>query len=304
MRWYSNWAKHHALADQVPLHTPDLKRIAKPPSGLQVTWIGHSTFLIQLNGIAILTDPVFSQRASPVGFAGPRRYVPPALSLAQLPPIDYVVVSHNHYDHMDLKTIAGLATGPTWLVPLKNAHYLSNVGVKHIIELDWWESHRCGDFLFTATPAQHWSARGLFDRCTALWSGWVMSECEHAIYFAGDTGYNPFQFKEIGARLGPFDVGLIPIGAYEPRWFMKDMHVNPQESVKIHLDSQSQKSFAMHWGTFPLTAESPGAPPIELAKALEDAQVSPSQFLVLGIGETWSMSESDNYETAQLLKNP
>jgi N-acyl-phosphatidylethanolamine-hydrolysing phospholipase D len=301
MRWQSNWAKHHDLAGQVPIRAPDLERIAKPGSGIQVTWIGHSTFLIQLNGIAILTDPVFSDRASPVGFAGPRRYVPPALSLAQLPTIDYVIVSHNHYDHMDLNTIADLAAGPTWLVPLKNAPYLRNVGVKRVIELDWWDRHRCGDLLFTATPAQHWSARGIFDRCDALWSGWAISNSEHAIYFAGDTGYNAVQFKEIGTRLGPFDIGLIPIGAYEPRWFMKDMHVNPHEAVKIHLDTGSKQSFAMHWGTFPLTAEPPGDPPIELAKALDDARLSPSQFLVLDIGETWSMDESNHNETSQIL---
>jgi N-acyl-phosphatidylethanolamine-hydrolysing phospholipase D len=290
MRWNSNWAKHHELAHQVTSQTPDLERIMNPSEHLQVTWIGHSTFLIQLKGISILTDPVFSQRASPVPFAGPRRYSQPALSLGQLPPIDYVVVSHNHYDHMDLASISKLATGPTWLVPLNNASYLRGVGVDKIVELDWWDSHCVEGLSFTATPAQHWSARGIFDRCNALWSGWAIDDASHSIYFAGDTGYNAFQFKEIGARLGPFDVGLIPIGAYEPRWFMKDMHVNPEEAVKLHLDSRSKQSFAMHWGTFPLTAEPPGSPPLQLAKALTRAQVPPSHFSVLDIGETRSMS--------------
>ena len=301
MRWTSNWSNHQKLADEVPVRDIDYARILNPSSALQITWIGHSTFLIQLNGKTILTDPVFSNRASPVGFAGPSRYSEPAIPLSRLPSIDYVIISHNHYDHMDLASIAHLVNGPTWFVPLDNAHYLRRVGVESIIELDWWCSHQVDDLCFTATPAQHWSARGLFDRCDALWSGWVMKDGDHALFFVGDTGYNPVQFKEIGERLGPFDASMIPIGAYEPRWFMKDMHVNPHEAVRIHLDSRSRQSFAMHWGTFPLTAESPGDPPRALAAALAEFKVSTVDFAVLEIGETRSINTSSSLKSAQIL---
>ena len=290
MRWNSNWANHHQLAHQVPIRKLDRDRMLNPSVPLQLTWVGHATFLIQFNNQTILTDPVFSNRASPVTFAGPRRYSQPALSISDLPPIDYVVISHNHYDHMDLASIAELGNGPTWIVPLDNASYLQRIGIEKVVELDWWDAYTDRGLTFTATPAQHWSARGLFDRCDALWSGWVVSDTRQSIYFAGDTGYNEIQFKAIGSRLGPFDVSMIPIGAYEPRWFMKDMHVNPEEAVKIHLDSQSKQSFAMHWGTFPLTAESPGDPPRDLEKALARAQVPSSHFSVLDIGETRSIS--------------
>lgn len=301
MRWTSNWSNHRKLADQVPTRMPDYERIINPVSGLQITWIGHSTFLIQLNGKTILTDPVFSQRASPVGFAGPSRYSEPAMPLSKLPAIDYVVISHNHYDHMDLASISHLAHGPVWFVPLDNAPYLRSVGVEAVVELDWWCTHEIDGFSFTATPAQHWSARGLFDHCHALWSGWVFHHDDHTLFFAGDTGYNPIQFKEIGERLGPFDASMIPIGAYEPRWFMKDMHVNPQEAVRIHLDTNSRQSFAMHWGTFPLTAESPGDPPRQLAAALAELKVPATDFEVLDIGETRTVNASSSPKTGQIL---
>lgn len=286
MRWTSEWANHRAVAHHVKRCDPDYARIANPSPNLQLTWIGHSTFLIQLNGLNILTDPVFSDRVSPVSFAGPKRYTQPAMSIAELPPIDYAVISHNHYDHLDLDSVKRIGNRCVWILPRDNEKYLHKVGINNTVALDWWASHHADDLEFTATPAQHWSARGLYDRCEALWCGWVIKTKVHSLYFAGDTGYNDIDFKEIGLRLGPFDASLIPIGAYEPRWFMKDMHVNPTEAVQIHKDVRSKQSFAMHWGTFPLTAEPPGAPAKELALALERSAIDQSQFCTLQIGET------------------
>ncbi|MGB0646587.1 MAG: MBL fold metallo-hydrolase [Bradymonadia bacterium] len=289
MRWTSQWANHRSLAHEVKRCQPDYARIATPTQELQLTWIGHSTFLIQVNGINILTDPVFSERVSPFSFAGPRRYTPPAMNIDELPPIDYAVISHNHYDHLDLDSVKAIGNDCLWVLPKDNEKYLHKEGITNTIELDWWASHCVDELTFTATPAQHWSARGLNDRCEALWCGWVLKTKQHRVYFAGDTGYNDTDFNEIGRRLGPFDVSLIPIGAYEPRWFMKDMHINPSEAVQIHKDVCSKQSFAMHWGTFPLTAEPPGAPATELALALERSAIDQSQFCTLQIGETRPM---------------
>ncbi len=306
MRSTAKWANHARLAGQVPVQTPDLDLIMRPKSRFQATWIGHSTFLLQIDGTHILTDPVFSDRASPVSWAGPRRYTKPALRIGELPPIDYVVISHNHYDHMDLASIATLGDSPTWFVPLGNSKLLRSVGVSNVIELDWWDSHDVGDWRFTATPVQHWSARGVHDQFRALWSGWAFTNGSTRVYFAGDTGYNPVDFTDTGSKLGPFDLALIPIGAYSPRWFMKSMHANPEEAVQIHLDVRSRFSLAMHWGTFPLTAEEPGAPPLALAEALKKQNLKDDDFLALPVGATrpWFAVEMDNPATTTVPSDP
>ena len=295
MRFSSDWADHEAGADQVPRVPVDMGSIENPVS-IQATWIGHSTYLIQANGVNILTDPVFSERASPVSWAGPKRYTSPAIPVEALPPIDYVVISHNHYDHLDLPSIKAIGNDPLWLVPLKNREVLESVGVTNVVELDWWETHEVGPWKFTATPVQHWSARGLSDRFDCLWAGWVAKTEGFNFYFAGDTGYNEKDFIETGERLGPFDLSLIPIGAYAPRWFMKTMHVNPEEAVNIHQDVQSRFSLAIHWGTFPLTAEEPGAPPVDLGKALEKAGLSQDEFLAVPLGSTTRLSREISVE--------
>lgn len=285
MRFSSEWADHEAGAGQVPIVPVDMQRI-EHPTMTQATWIGHSTYLIQANGVNILTDPVFSDRASPVSWAGPKRYTSPAIPVEALPPIDYVVISHNHYDHLDLPSIEAIGNDALWLVPLKNREALESVGVTNVVELDWWETHEVGEWKFTATPVQHWSARGIHDRFDCLWSGWVAETTDFNVYFAGDTGYNGKDFVETGERLGPFDVSLIPIGAYSPRWFMKTMHVNPEEAVQIHQDVNSAFSLAIHWGTFPLTAEEPGDPPERLKEALREAELSEEVFLAVPLGST------------------
>lgn len=302
MRLRTEWADHEAQGAQVPRVTPDLTRL-NAPAAPQVTWLGHSCFLVQRGGFNLLTDPVFSERASPVGFAGPKRYTPNPIPPDQLPPLHAVVISHNHYDHLDTDTIAALAARSPeaiWLVPLANRALLEGAGVasERVVELDWWAGHsvKVGDteVRLTPTPAQHWSARGLFDRNEALWSSWVAEWVSPPspegrpwrVFFGGDTGYNELIFKEIGARLGPFDLGLIPIGAYAPREFMRTMHVEPAESVEIHRDVRARLSVGAHWGAFPLTAEPVMEPVERLREALKAAGVPEEEFVTLSLGET------------------
>ncbi|MBM4292440.1 MAG: MBL fold metallo-hydrolase [Deltaproteobacteria bacterium] len=304
MRLRTEWADHAAQGGEVPRVTPDLRRLAAPP-GAQVTWLGHSCFLVQRGGVNLLTDPVFSERASPVSFAGPRRYTPNPASAEELPPLHAVVISHNHYDHLDTHTIAALAARSPealWLVPLANRALLEGAGVDpaRVVELDWWQARalKVGDteVRLTPTPAQHWSARGLFDRNEALWASWAAEWVDPAssspegrpwrVFFGGDTGYNELIFKEIGTRLGPFDLGLIPIGAYAPREFMRTMHVDPAEGVRIHHDVGARLSVGAHWGAFPLTAEPVMEPPARLREALRAAGVPALDFVTLALGET------------------
>ncbi|WP_343562171.1 MBL fold metallo-hydrolase [Kiloniella sp. b19] len=291
VRFKEKWPDAEALAESppIPRQEVDLERVKNPdPAEVQVTWVGHSTFLIQHDGLNILTDPIFSERASPFSFAGPKRYTKPAITLEDLPRIDAVVISHNHYDHMDNETIRALGNGPVWYVPLKNRELLEDENVTNVVELDWWEEHDFGQVRFTLTPTQHWSARGLFDRYESLWGSWAIkfTNTEANLWFGGDTGYNDVQFKQIGDRLGPFDLSLIPIGAYAPRWFMKASHVDPVDAVNIHKDILSRNSIGMHWGTFVLTSEPVTEPPEALSSALRDAELSEKSFTTLPIGGT------------------
>ncbi len=297
VRLQENWPDEGELRLNSP--TPkvdvDLNRIRKPPSEeLQVTWIGHSTLLIQYDGLAILTDPMFSDRASPVSFAGPRRYMAPALSIDDLPPIDAIIISHNHYDHMDEETIQAIGNKAKWFVPLGNAKLLAQNGVTNVVERDWWETATLKDVSFTLTPTQHWSGRGLFDRYETLWGSWAIqfAKADTRLWFGGDTGYNDIQFKQIGDRYGPFDLSFIPIGAYEPRWFMKTAHVNPVEAVKIHQDIKSESSIGIHWGTFVLTSEEVDEPPKILKKALQEAGLPLDEFIALPVGGMKSYQQS------------
>ncbi len=289
VRLKEDWPDEGLLIENPPTPTVSLDpgKLTKPDaSAIQVTWIGHSTFLIQHNGKNILTDPIFSDRASPFSFAGPRRYTKPAIALKDLPPIDAVIISHNHYDHMDADTIRQLGNKPKWFLPLKNADLFKDAGITNIAELDWWENSDLASVTFTLTPAQHWSGRGLFDRFKALWGTWAIrfEDTNVNLWFGGDTGYNNIQFKEIGEKLGPFDLSLIPIGAYAPRWFMRASHSDPAEAVKIHQDIRSRQSIGMHWGTFVLTSEPVMEPPKALEKALQEANLPENSFITLPIG--------------------
>lgn len=280
------WADHASQRDGVPRQQVDFGSIRKPGAQPQITWIGHSTFLIQYRGINLLTDPVFSRRASPLSFAGPQRYTNPAFKIEQLPPIDYVVISHNHYDHLDADTVRRLGNATQWLVPLAHRDWFARLDVTRLIEFDWWDELEEPPVTIIAAPSQHWSGRRLNDRFEALWASWVIDFGDFRVWFAGDTGYNDIQFRDIGSHFGGFDLALIPIGGYAPSWFMGAMHVNPEEAVRIHRDVNARRSIGMHWGTFPLTAEPVLEPVARLSSAVEAASLGPETFTTLKIGET------------------
>ena len=255
------------------------------PGEVAVTFIGHSTFLIQTGDGNILTDPMYSERASPVSFAGPRRVREPGVAFEDLPDISVVLLSHNHYDHCDLPTLRALERRchPLAIAPLGNRRLLEAAGLRRVLELDWWQASELASV--TLTPAQHFSSRNMFDRNRALWGGFLILAAGRRIFFAGDSGYGP-HFRAIGERLGPIDLALLPIGAYEPRWFMKDIHMNPAEAVEAHLDLGSRRSIAMHFGTFQLTPEGIDEPVIALGEALATRGVESEQFRVLEVGES------------------
>ena len=249
-----------------------------------VTFIGHASFLLRLDGVTILTDPVFSERCSPVSWAGPRRVRAPGLALAALPRIDLVLLSHNHYDHMDLPTLRQLhrRDAPPIITTLGNTRTLRGTGA--VQELDWWQSTRLGALEITATPARHFARRGLRDLGRSLWAGFMLRGPSGALLFCGDSGTGP-HWRAIHDRLGPPGLALVPIGAYEPRWMMAPVHMNPEEAVQAHIDLGAKRSIGMHFGTFQLTDEAIDAPVTRLAEAAAARGVAEA-FGVLGFGET------------------
>lgn len=254
------------------------------------TWIGHATVLVQTRGINILTDPHFSERASPVQWAGPRRVVPPGIPLDELPPIDFVLISHDHYDSLDEGSVLGLyrreeGDETTFLVPTGLGRWFENLGVTRVVELGWWERHEERGLVITAVPVRHWSKRTFFGRNETLWAGWVVQAEDFRFFFAGDSGYSPV-FREIGKRLGPFDLSALPIGAYKPEWFMRKYHLSPEDAVSVHVDVGSKKSIAIHWGTFILTDERLDEPPVRLLDSLRERGIPEEEFAVLRHGET------------------
>jgi N-acyl-phosphatidylethanolamine-hydrolysing phospholipase D len=297
-RWDRLWMDiPGAEAYDFPLAENDPAFLASNREKATVTWIGHATVLVQFGGKNILTDPHFSERASPVQWAGPRRVVAPGLSLEALPPIDIVVISHDHYDSLDEQSILKLLKRPggdktKFFVPLGLKSWFEDLGVDNVTELDWWESRKASALEVIAVPVHHWSKRGLRSRNRTLWAGWVLRTRDFSFFFAGDSGYNPL-FKEIGRRLGPFDLAAIPIGAYEPRWFMRYHHMSPEEAVKVHQDVRAGKSVGIHWGTFMLTDEPLDEPPKRLERALTDRNLSNPEFLVLKHGETVVLDAAD-----------
>jgi L-ascorbate metabolism protein UlaG (beta-lactamase superfamily) len=255
---------------------------------LALTFVNHSTFLIQMDGLNVLTDPVWSERVSPLRWAGPRRVRAPGVAFDRLPEVHLVLVSHSHYDHMDLLTLRRLARRfrPLFLTGLGNGRLLRSRGLGHVEELDWWQSLRTAAGVeVTMTPARHFSRRGLLDTNRSLWGGFLLRDAGRKVYFAGDSGYGP-HFAEIGRRFGGVDVATVPIGAYEPRWFMRPNHVNPEEAVRVHLDVGSRQSVAMHFGTFQLTDEPIDEPVRALREALARHGVPEHDFRVPRFGET------------------
>lgn len=259
---------------------------SKPPSrvegsGLRITLVNHSTVLLQHQGLNILTDPIWSERTSPVSWAGPRRRRKPGIAWEDLPSIDYVLLSHNHFDHMDLPTLRRLAARgeSTFIVPARVGRLLrsQNIGPAH--ELDWGESLSLRGFTIHCAPAQHFSGRGLFDRNRTLWCGYALEFQERLVYFAGDTAFGP-HFAQIREKFGPPNLAFLPIGAYEPRWFMSPVHMNPEEAIRAHEILGATTSIAIHHGTFQLADEG-----LDTPKRQFNALAPPKTFLVLNNGQ-------------------
>ena len=275
--------------------TPDFPAPRADPSELILTWVGHSTFLIQVGGLNILTDPVWSDRASPFRFIGPKRWVEPGIHFDSLPPIDVVLLSHDHYDHLDSATVHRLADRypeARWLSPLRLGRFLRARGADAVTEMDWWEELTMHGVRFVCTPAQHYSARGIRDRRRSLWCSWTLICDAHRVFFAGDTGYFP-EFGAIGLRYGPFDAAMIPIGGYLPRDYMRFVHMNPADAVRAFRDlnaaSKSDRMpvfVPMHWGTFKLTDEAMDEPPALLEQEWRKAKATPDALWLLMHGET------------------
>jgi N-acyl-phosphatidylethanolamine-hydrolysing phospholipase D len=234
----------------------------------------------------ILTDPIWSERASPVQFAGPKRVARPGIRLEDLPKIDLVLISHTHYDHLDRPTVLKLVNIPHYVVPTGVAKWFAREKIMNVSELAWWQSETRGSIKVTSVPAKHWSKRGLIGTDGAGWGGYMLETPRGQIYFAGDTGYEDQYFKDIGKRFDNILLSLIPIGAYDPRWFMHHFHVNPPEAITIHQEVGSQKSVGMHWGTIKLTSEPLSEPPLYLAREARARGIAEYAFTVMKIGET------------------
>jgi L-ascorbate metabolism protein UlaG (beta-lactamase superfamily) len=270
----------------------------KPPArfdGIRIAMVGHATVLIQVAGVNLLVDPVWSKRASPLSWAGPVRANEPGIAFTDLPPIDAVLITHNHYDHLDMPTLRRLSRAhrPRVFTPLGNEPLIARaVGPGHIDTADWGGAISIGDDIrVTIVPAYHWSARSMGDRRMALWSGFVIQSRAGLVYNVGDTAFGDGHiFARVGEHFGPPDVAVLPIGAYEPRGFMKDQHVNPDEAVQIMMACGARQGLGVHWGTFQLTNEARFAPKEALAEALGHHGIAPERFVALEPGDVWLKS--------------
>lgn len=292
LRWQLAPGRRFPQGKRYTLLRPDGHLLMNPPAKPQLVWLGHASFLFQHRSLNVLTDPVLSDRASPFRFVGPRRFTPPALTVAEMPPIHLVLISHNHYDHLDEATVRQLhqrfGANLCFCIPKGLRRWFEKRGIHNLVELDWWQSTPlAGKNEVFCLPAQHFSGRTATDTNTSLWCSWLLEMDGFRFYFGGDTGYGQV-FRDIGELFAPIDLALLPIGAYDPRWFMAPVHVAPEEAVRIHQDIGARQSVAMHWGTFVLTDEPMDEPPRRLRLALERQGISELAFRVMQHGEVWS----------------
>ncbi len=285
MVWFLRHSTRARTHKPTPFQPVRVEKLRTPPETLRLTWLGHSSVLIQWKETTFLTDPIFSERASPFSFAGPRRQVPLPLQPEDLPPVDIVLISHDHYDHLDRPTVEWLNTRfqPLFLVPLGVKAHLLKWGITRVVEMDWWQYVDVGPFRLHCTPAQHFSGRWLTDRDRTLWAGWLVERDSMRLYFAGDTGYGP-HFQTIRQHLGTPDWVLMPIGAYRPHWLMQPVHVAPEEALQAFLDVGGQHMLPIHWGTFDLADEPLHEPPERLLQAAHKHDVPLPRIHVLPVG--------------------
>lgn len=281
--------------DSLPREAPSYPLPRAPETDITASWMGHASVLFQVGGLNILADPVWSERASPIAWAGPRRFTSPPVALEALPPIDVVVISHGHYDHLDGRTVDALherhGAGLVWLTPPGYRSWFRARGVRGVVELGWWRSASVrldsGVVRAHALPSRHWSQRQAFGREHRLWASWAFTTpAGRAVYYGGDSGYFA-GFGEIGRALGPFDLAALPVGAYEPRWFMAAAHMNPEEAVQAYLDLGGVGAcLGIHWGTFRLTDEDPLEPPVRTRSAWAAAGLDPRLLHLGPVGAT------------------
>ena len=287
------WRKERKEINIEPISFPivknDLNFLQTNRTENTLTFIGHASFLIQINGLNILTDPHFTKRASPLSFAGPSRTTPPGIQLKDLPEIDVILISHNHYDHLDKLSIKGILKSqknqPMIFTPLKLNKLLEKWGAKNVLGMNWWEDRMFKNLKFHSVPVQHWSKRSFTDTNKTLWCGWVIEKEDFRVFFCGDTGYSK-DFADIQNKFKSMDLSLLPIGAYEPRWFMKDHHCNVDEAIQIHQDLKSKRSIGMHWGTFILTDEPMKEPLEKLKKLTREKNIPTEEFVAIPHGTT------------------
>lgn len=271
-----------------------LAQVVKPAArvaDLKVTMVGHATMLVQTRGMNILTDPFWSDRASPVQFGGPKRVIEPGIAFQNLPPIDLILLSHCHYDHMDIDTLSRLKAthDPLVITPLGNDTIIAKTGLRCSV-LDWGQSVRFGDVEIHCTPCHHWGARGVSDRSMALWAGFMMETPQDRLLFIGDTGFDQGRpYHHLAKNFGKIRLAMLPIGAYDPRWFMADQHQNPAEAVTGFQILDAQYAIGHHWGTIQLTNEGRNDPKLDLAAALAAAQIDPTRFCAMEPADTWSI---------------